>query len=78
MAQQIAEQLPAIVSAAARQWDNVGNFTVFDGAEGLNRSLLSTVAMASEVMPLAKGLFDGAKDVADAGVAAAKDGSGKA
>jgi uncharacterized membrane protein YqiK len=64
IAQQIAEQLPAIVAAAAQQYNNVGNLTVFDGAEGLNRGLLSTVGIASAIMPLAKGLFDASKDVA--------------
>ncbi|MDP1849053.1 MAG: SPFH domain-containing protein [Solirubrobacteraceae bacterium] len=64
IAQQIAEQLPAIVAAAAQQYNNVGNLTVFDGAEGLNRGLLSTVGTASAIMPLAKGLFDATKDVA--------------
>lgn len=64
IAQQIAEQLPAIVAAAAQQYNNVGNLTVLDGAEGLNRGLLSTVGIASAIMPLAKGLFDATKDVA--------------
>ncbi|MEY2516606.1 MAG: hypothetical protein QOJ89_3964, partial [bacterium] len=47
-----------------QQYNNVGNLTVFDGAEGLNRGLLSTVGIASAIMPLAKGLFDASKDVA--------------
>jgi len=76
VAQQIAEQLPAIVAAAARQWDNVGSLTVLDGADGMSRAMLSTLATASQVMPLAKGLFDGAQSVADAGVAAARDQAG--
>jgi uncharacterized membrane protein YqiK len=64
VAQQIAENLPAIVAAAAQQYNNVGSLTVLDGAEGLNRGLLSTVSVASAIMPLAKGLFDATKDVA--------------
>jgi flotillin len=59
IAQQIAEQLPAIVAAAAQQYNNVDNLTVLDGAEGMTRSLLSTIGVASQVMPLAKGLFAG-------------------
>ena len=74
IAQQIAEQLPAIVAAAAQQYNNVGSLTVFDGAKGLNRGLLSTVSMASAIMPLAKGLFDATKDVA---AHAATSGDGK-
>jgi uncharacterized membrane protein YqiK len=66
VAQQIAEQLPAIVSAAARQYENVGSLTVLDGAEGLNRGLLSTVGVASAIMPIAKGLFDATNDAAAA------------
>ncbi|WP_022930684.1 SPFH domain-containing protein [Patulibacter americanus] len=62
VAQQIAEQLPAIVTAAARQYDNVENLTVLDGAEGLHRGLLSTMGLAGAVMPLARGLFDGTRD----------------
>ena len=73
IAQQIAEQLPAIVAAAAQQYNNVDNLMVFDGAEGLNRGMLSTVGIASAIMPLAKGLFDASKDVA--AHAAAADGT---
>ncbi|MGI8802065.1 MAG: SPFH domain-containing protein [Solirubrobacteraceae bacterium] len=63
VSQQIAESLPAIVEAAARQWDNVSQLTVFDGAEGLNRSLLSTIGTASSIMPLAKALIDATKGI---------------
>jgi flotillin len=64
VAQQIAEALPAIVEAAARQYDNVGQLTVLNGTEGLNNGLLSTVGVAAAIMPLAKELMEAVTKVA--------------
>jgi flotillin len=65
IAQQVAEQLPAIVAAAAQQWNNVDNLTVFDGADGMGRGLLATVSTAKAIMPLAGELFAATKGIAD-------------
>lgn len=59
IAQQIAEHLPAIVAAAAAPFSNVGSFTVLDGAEGVQKALMSTLGTATAVLPMAKEIFSG-------------------
>lgn len=63
--QQIAENLPAIVEAAAKQYSNVDQLIVLDGAEGLNKSMAGTIAAAGALLPVAKGIISG-KDKAAA------------
>ncbi len=62
IAQQIAENLPAIVAAAAAPFSNVGSFTVLDGAEGVQKALMATLGTATAVLPLAKNVFAGLSD----------------
>lgn len=59
IAQQVAENLPAIVAAAAAPFNNVGSFTVLDGAEGVQKALMSTLGTATAVLPMAKDIFGG-------------------
>src|SRR5436305_1350311 len=46
IAQQIAENLPAIVQAAASPFEHVGNFTVLNGAEGVTGALAQIIQQA--------------------------------
>ncbi len=59
IAQQIAERLPEIVAAAAKQYDNVEQLIVLDGAEGLSRGVASTVGAAAVLLPVAQKLING-------------------
>ena len=59
IAQQIAERLPEIVAAAARQYDNVDQLIVLDGAEGLSRGVAGTVGAAAALFPVAQQLLSG-------------------
>jgi uncharacterized membrane protein YqiK len=59
IAQQIAENLPAIVAAAAAPFANVESFTVLDGAEGVQKALMTTLGTATAVLPMAKDIFSG-------------------
>jgi flotillin len=51
IAQQVAENLPAIIKAAAEPWGNVGQLTVLDGAEGMNRTFASVLTQAGQYLP---------------------------
>ncbi|MDO9354585.1 MAG: SPFH domain-containing protein [Solirubrobacteraceae bacterium] len=59
IAQQIAERLPEIVAAAAKQYDNVEQLIVLDGAEGLSRGVAGTVGAAAALLPVAQRLIKG-------------------
>lgn len=52
--QQIAEQLPDIVRAAASAFENVDNMTILDGADGLQRAVQSIIAGAGEALKTAR------------------------
>jgi hypothetical protein len=57
----MAENMPAIIAAAAKPFEGIGNLTVLNGAEGLNGMLGSVMAQAATFLPeLMKGL-SGAK-----------------
>lgn len=62
IAQQIAERLPEIVAAAAKQYDNVEQLIVLDGAEGLSRGVAGTVGAAAALLPVAQRLINGEAD----------------
>jgi uncharacterized membrane protein YqiK len=62
IAQQIAERLPEIVAAAAKQYDNVDQLIVLDGAEGLSRGVAGTVGAAASLLPIAQRLINNAQD----------------
>lgn len=59
IAQQVAERLPEIVAAAAKQYDNVEQLIVLDGAEGLARGVAGTVGAAAALLPVAQRLIGG-------------------
>ena len=50
IAQQIAENLPAIVQAAASPFEHVGNFTVLNGAEGVTGALAQIIQQAGSAV----------------------------
>ena len=54
IAQQIAENLPAIVQAAASPFEHVGNFTVLNGAEGVTGALAQIIQQAGALSGMAR------------------------
>jgi uncharacterized membrane protein YqiK len=54
IAQQIAENLPAIVQAAASPFEHVGTFTVLNGAEGVTGALAQIIQQAGALAGLAR------------------------
>jgi uncharacterized membrane protein YqiK len=55
--QDFVKQIPAIVGEAASAYDNVGNMTVLNGAEGLNQGVLSAIALGASAIPAVKGML---------------------
>jgi flotillin len=54
IAQQIAENLPAIVQAAASPFEHVGSFTVLNGAEGVTGALAQIIQQAGALTTMAR------------------------
>ncbi len=54
IAQQIAENLPLIVQAAASPFEHVGNFTVLNGAEGVTGALAQIIQQAGTLSSMAR------------------------
>jgi len=54
IAQQIAENLPEIVRAAASPFEHVGSFTVLNGAEGVTGALAEIIQQAGALTNLAR------------------------
>ena len=54
IAQQVAEQLPEIVRAAAGAFDHVGSMTVLNGALGVTEAMNSIIAQAGPALDLAR------------------------
>jgi flotillin len=54
IAQQIAENLPAIVAAAASPFEHVGSFTVLNGAEGVTGALAQIIQQAGTLSTMAR------------------------
>jgi uncharacterized membrane protein YqiK len=54
IAQQIAENLPAIVQAAASPFEHVGSFTVLNGAEGVTGALAQIIQQAGALSNMAR------------------------
>ena len=54
IAQQIAENLPAIVQAAASPFEHVGQFTVLNGAEGVTGALAQIIQQAGALAGMAR------------------------
>ena len=57
IAQQVAEQLPENVKAAAGAFNNVDSMTVLNGAQGITEVMNQLVAQAGPVLDLARGTF---------------------
>jgi uncharacterized membrane protein YqiK len=71
--QQIAEQMPAIVEAAAGAFRGVDNLTVLNGAQGMSEILNQIIAQAGSSMQLANQLLTNTKTAS----AGAKDSAAK-
>jgi uncharacterized membrane protein YqiK len=54
IAQQIAENLPSIVQAAASPFEHVGSFTVLNGAEGVTGALAQIIQQAGALSSMAR------------------------
>lgn len=54
IAQQIAEQLPEIVAAAAAPFEHIGQFTVLNGAEGVTGALAQIIQQAGALTSMAR------------------------
>src|SRR6202035_703437 len=54
IAQQIAENLPEIVRAAASSFDHVGSFTVLNGAQGVTGAMAEVIQQAGVLAGLAR------------------------
>ena len=54
IAQQIAENLPEIVRAAASSFDHVGSFTVLNGAQGVTGAMAEVIQQAGVLASLAR------------------------
>ena len=57
IAQQVAEQLPEIVRAAAGAFDNVGSMTVLNGASGVTDVMNQLIGQAGPALDLARSTF---------------------
>jgi flotillin len=57
IAQQVAEQLPEIVRAAAGAFSNVDSMTVLNGAQGITEVMNQLIAQAGPALDLARGTF---------------------
>ncbi|HEX8390387.1 MAG TPA: SPFH domain-containing protein [Candidatus Saccharimonadales bacterium] len=55
LGQMMVEQLPQVVAAAAGMYDNVDTLTVLDGAEGMNKTLMSLMTVGSQAFEVLKG-----------------------
>ena len=55
--QQLAEHWPAIVHEAAGAFAHVGNFTVLNGAEGVNQALMQVAGVGLSSYEFLRGLF---------------------
>ncbi len=54
IAQQIAENLPEVVRAAASSFDHVSNFTVLNGAAGVTGALAEIIQQAGALSDMAR------------------------
>jgi len=61
IAQQIAEQLPAIVGEASKAFANIGQFTVLNGAEGVAQAFAQVLGMGASTIPMLRGMLEQTK-----------------
>jgi uncharacterized membrane protein YqiK len=64
IAQQIAENYPAIVSAGASAFQNIDQFVVLNGAEGVQDALAQIIATGGSAVSVAKQFLSGVSAVA--------------
>jgi len=57
--QQLAEQLPQIVEAAAKAFSNVDNLTVLNGAQGIGEIMNQVIGQAGPALDLARHALGG-------------------
>ena len=57
IAQQIAQNLPEIVRAAASPFEHIGNFTVLDGAAGVTGAMAEIIQQAGTLAGMARRAF---------------------
>jgi flotillin len=58
IAQQIAEQLPAIVAEASKAFSNIGQFTVLNGAEGVAQAFAQVLGLGASAIPMLRGMLE--------------------
>jgi flotillin len=51
ISQQLAENMPAIIAAAAEPFSHVGQMTVLNGGDGVNKMLGGILAQAGDYLP---------------------------
>ena len=51
ISQQLAENMPAIIAAAAEPFSHVGQMTVLNGGEGVNKMLGGILAQVGDYLP---------------------------
>lgn len=65
ISQQLAENMPAIIAAAAEPFSHVGQMTVLNGGEGVNRMLGGILAQAGDYLPALRTALRNGKDTKD-------------
>jgi flotillin len=61
IAQQLAEQMPALVAAAAHAYDGVDNLTVLNGAQGMSEIMTQVMAQGGSAMRIVQQMLDDAR-----------------
>jgi uncharacterized membrane protein YqiK len=57
ISQQVAENLPEIVRAAAESFKGIDNLTVLNGAQGMNSMLTEVMGMGASAIPMFRAMF---------------------
>jgi flotillin len=73
VAEKVAEQLPAIVQAAASAFSNIDNFTVLNGAEGVTDTIAKIVGSAGPLLDIARNAVNRPTNGAGNGATEASD-----
>jgi flotillin len=62
ISQQLAENMPAIIAAAAEPFAHVGQFTVLNGGEGINRMVGGILAQVGDYLPALRSALKNGKE----------------
>jgi len=65
--QTIAQSMPSIVEKAASAFGNIKSLTVFDGADGMNKTLAGIVTAGMTLLPLIRGALSKGSNVRPSG-----------